>query len=191
MFGNEVKEPIHLNGLIIVFHPLNFIMKATVLLLSLALVAGFCSCNRSQPRYLDLNTNEYITIKKDSTNGLWINSKTGQPVDLYVDTQTRDTISGQTGEVVNGKVQKTDDGNWVVKMDGDEYKAKSESENSAKVKMEGDEFKLKDGSYTVKQKDNGDVKIENGKTQVKIDGKTGERKVKKDKNITDKIKKIF
>src|SRR5438128_4098832 len=64
MFGNEVKDRIHVNGLIIVFHPLNFIMKTTVSLLSLALVAGFCSCNRSQPRYLDLNTNEYITIKK-------------------------------------------------------------------------------------------------------------------------------
>jgi hypothetical protein len=35
------------------------------------------------------------------------------------------------------------------------------------------------------------VKIENGNTQTKIDGKTGERKVKKDKNLTDKVKKIF
>jgi hypothetical protein len=166
-------------------------MKTKRSLVGMALIIGFCSCNRSQPRYLDLNTNEYVTIKKDSTNGLWINSKTGQPVDLYVDTKTQDTISGQTGEVVNGKVQKTDDGNWIVKADGDEYKAKSESENSAKVKMEGDEFKLKDKNYTVKRDGDGDVKIENGKTQVKIDGKTGERKVKKDRNITDKIKKIF
>jgi hypothetical protein len=120
-----------------------------------------------------------------------VNSKTGEPVDVYVDTKNHDTIYGATGEIVNGKVYKTNEGKWVVKMDGDEYKAKSESENSAKVKVEGDEYKSKNGNYTVKRKGDGDVKIENGRTQVKVDGKTGERKVKKDRNITDRVKKIF
>jgi len=148
------------------------------------------SCQNSQSRYLDLNTNKYVSLKKDSASGYMMNSKTGEPVDIYVDTKTRDTIYGMTGEVVNGKVHKTEDGKWIVKMDGDEYKAKSESENSARV-IEGDEYKAKDGNYTIKKEGEGDVKIENGSTQVKIDGKTGERKVKKDKNITDKVKKIF
>ena len=76
-------------------------------------------------------------------------------------------------------------------MEGDEYKAKSESENSAKVKVEGGEYKSKTGNYTLKRERDDDVKIENGNTQIKIDGKTGERKVKKDKNITDRVKKIF
>jgi hypothetical protein len=96
-----------------------------------------------------------------------------------------------TGEIVNGRVYKTEGGKWIVKQDGDEYKAKSESENSAKIKREGDEYKAKNGNYTVKTEGDGDVKIENGKTQTKIDGKTGERKVKKDRNVTDKVKKVF
>jgi hypothetical protein len=57
--------------------------------------------------------------------------------------------------------------------------------------VEGDEFKSKNGNTTIKREGDGDVKIENGRTQVKIDGETGERKVKKDKNITDKVKKII
>lgn len=112
-------------------------------------------------------------------------------MDVYVDTKTHDTVNGVTGEIVNGRIHKTDEGKWIVKADGDEFKAKSESENSAKVKVEGDELKAKDENYSVKREGDGDVKIENGNTQVKIDGKTGERKVKKDKNITDKVKKIF
>ena len=150
----------------------------------------FSSCH-TRDRYLDLNSNKYIDLKKDTTNGYIVNSKTGEPVDVYVDTKTHDTIYGVTGETVNGKIHKTEEGKWIVKADGDEYKAKSESENSAKVKMEGDEYKNKNGNYTVKEEGDGDVKIEKGNTQVKIDGKTGERKVKKDKNITDKVKKIF
>ena len=161
-----------------------------VFCLSLFAIAAAYSCNRN-PRYLDLNTNKYVDVKKDSASGYMVNSKTGEPVDVYVDTKTQDTIYGMTGEVVNGKVYKSDEGNWIVKMDGDEYKAKSELESSAKIKMEGDEYKSKNGNSTVKTEGDGDVKIENGNRQVKIDGKTGERKVKKDRNISDKVKKIF
>ena len=164
-------------------------MKRSFILLAGIIV--ICSCNNPQSRYLDLNSNEYISLKKDSVSGYMMNKRTGEPVDVYVDTKTHDTVYGVTGEIVNGRVHKTDEGKWVVKMNGDEYKAKSESENSAKVKIEGDEYKSKDGSYTVKREGDGDLKIENGNTQVKIDGKTGERKVKKDRNITDKVKKIF
>lgn len=161
---------------------------------SLILLTGIvliCSCNNSQSRYLDLNSNQYVDLKKDTVSGYMINKRTGEPVDYYVDRKTQDTIYGVTGEIVNGRVHKTEEGKWVVKADGDEFKAKSESENSAKIKIEGDEFKSKDGNYTIKKEGDGDVKIENGNTQIKIDGKTGERKVKKDKNITDKVKKIF
>jgi hypothetical protein len=155
------------------------------------MMALISSCQNSQSRYLDLNTNKSISLRKDSISGYMMNSKTGEPVDVYVNTKTHDTISGITGEIVNGRIHKTEEGKWIVKTDGDEYKAKSESENSAKMKMEGDEYKSKTGNYTLKRERDGDVKIENGNTQIKIDGKTGERKVKKDKNITDKVKKIF
>lgn len=165
-------------------------MKGAIIFLS-GLIIVMSSCQHSQSRYLDLNTNQYVSVKKDSVNGYMVNSKTGEPVDFYVDTKTHDTIYGMTGEVVNGKVYQTNEGKWEVKRDSDEYKAKSESDNSAKIKMEGDEYKMKDGDYTIKKEGNGDVKIENGRTQVKVDGKTGERKVKKDRNITDKVKKIL
>jgi hypothetical protein len=165
-------------------------MKMKFVLLNLAVVLSVISCNTNE-RYLDLNTNNYLDLKKDSTSGYMVDSKTGEPVDIFVDTKTQDTIYGMTGEIVNGRVYKTEGGKWIVKQDGDEYKAKSESENSAKIKREGDEYKAKNGNYTVKTEGDGDVKIENGKTQTKIDGKTGERKVKKDRNVTDKVKKVF
>lgn len=149
------------------------------------------SCQNSQSRYLDLNSNRYVSLKKDTVSGYMMNSKTGEPIDVYVDTKAHDTIYGMTGEIINGKIHKTEDGKWIVKSDGDEYKAKSESDNSAKVKMEDGEYKEKNGNYSIKKESDGDVKIENGNTQVKIDGKTGERKIKKDRNFTDKVKKIF
>jgi hypothetical protein len=165
-------------------------MKMKMVLFTLATVSAVCACNRNE-RYLDLNTNQYMDLRKDSTSGYMVNSKSGEPVDVYVDTKTHDTIYGMTGEVVNGRIHKSEEGKWIVKVDGDEFKAKSESENSAKVKVEGDEYKAKRGNYTVKREGDGDIKIENGNTQTKIDGKTGERKIKKDKNITDKVKRIF
>lgn len=166
------------------------VMKIKFVLFSLVTVSLVSSCNTNE-RYLDLDTNQYVDLKKDSTSGYMVNSKSGEPVDVYVDTKTHDTIYGMTGEIVNGRIHKAEGGNWVVKLDGDEYKAKSESDNSAKVKIEGDEYKAKRGNYTIKKEGDGDIKIENGNTQTKIDGKTGERKVKKDKNITDKVRKIF
>lgn len=165
-------------------------MKTKFFLFSLIVLVVFWSCNTNE-RYLDLNTQQYVDLKKDSVSGYMVNSKTGEPVDVYVDTKNHDTLYGMTGEVVNGRIHKTEEGKWIVKTDGDEYKAKSESENSAKIKAEGDEYKAKNGSYTIKKEGDGDVKIENGNTQVKVDGETGERKVKKDKNLTDKVKKIF
>jgi hypothetical protein len=165
-------------------------MKMKFALFVMLAASTVCACNRNE-RYLDLNTNQYVDLKKDSTSGYMLNSKSGEPVDFFLDTKTHDSIFGMTGEVVNGRIHKSIDGKWIVKLDEDEFKAKSESENSAKVKMEGDEYKSKKGNYSVKREGDGDIKIENGKTQTKIDGKTDERKVKKDKNIGDKVKKIF
>lgn len=164
-------------------------MKTKIVLMAIVTLATI-ACNRNRARFLDLTTNEYVDVKQNAA-GEMVNPQTGEPVELYVDTKTRDTIYGPTAEVVNGRVGRNEKGLWVIKSDGDEFKAKSESENSAKVKIEGDEFKAKDGNYTIKREGDGDVKIENGRTQTKIDGKTGRIKTKKDRNITDKVKKIF
>lgn len=166
-------------------------MKISGLLAGFAVIIMMISCNNHKARFLDLNSDKYIEVTKDSVTGQMVNSKTGVPVDVYVDTKTHDTVYGATGETVNGRVYKNAEGQWLVKPEADQYKAKSEGENTAKVKAEGDEFKYKDGDYTIKKGSDGDIKIENGKTQTKINGKTGERTVKKDHNITDKVKNIF
>ena len=84
--------------------------------------------------------------------GFMIDADSHQPVDLYVDTKTNDTIYGRTGKVINGYVVKDDKGvyayrDWDVKQDGDEYKAKTDD---AKIKSEDGESKVKNGSYTKK-----------------------------------------
>jgi len=165
-------------------------MEAKAWLVGFGMVIIFSSC-KNNGRYLDLSTNEHIAVRKDTTSGYIMNKKTGEPVDFYVDTKTHDTVYGATGEIVNGRLHKSEEGRWVLKRNAAEFKAKSESENSAKVKVEGEKYKVKEGNYTVKRKENGDIKIENGRTQVKIDGKTGERKVKKDVNITSNVKNVF
>jgi hypothetical protein len=164
-------------------------MKVNVLSLTCTLFLILSSC-KNNSRYLDLTTHENIAPRKDTVTGYIMNSKTGEPVDYYINTKTHDTVYGPTGEIVNGRIHKNEEGKWIVSSNSDEFSAKSQSDNTAKVKSEGGDYKLKQGSYTVKKKANGDLKIENGHTQVKVDGKTGKRKVKKDKNITDKLKSL-
>jgi len=167
-------------------------MKTTNLLMAGIVALASASCNHDDPRYLDLSTNQPIDLQKDDSTGLMIVRDNGQPVEFYVDTKTHDTVYYKTGKVVNGHVVKSTEGatagTWVVKADDDEYKALT---GDTKIKSDGDEGKVKDGSYTRKVEGDGDVKIETGSETIKIDGETGERKVKKDKNITDKVKKIF
>ena len=167
-------------------------MKAKLILLAAVVIAG-ASCKNDNERYLNLNTGENVELERDSTTGFMIDADSHQPVDLYVDTKTNDTIYGRTGKVINGYVVKDDKGvyayrDWEVKVDGEEYKSKS---RDAKIKSEDGHSKVKDGSYTKKVDEDGDIKIENGTTTTKIDGKTGKKKVKKDQNITDKVKKVF
>lgn len=115
----------------------------------------FTSCK--QERYLDLTAGEYIEVEKDEKTGRMVNSKTHEPVYIYVDTKTNDTIYGANGKVINGYVVKTGDGKY--KYDGE------------------DEYKIKDGDYK-KKVDGDEVKIKDGDTKIKID--EGEKKVKKD-----------
>lgn len=164
-------------------------MKKNPLIPALLVALGLAACNSNpEARYLDLNTGEYVAMKKDSTTGQMVSVQTGKPVEIYVDTQTHDTIWGKSGNVVNGKVSKTGT-RWEVR-DESTHAADAPADD-AKVKTDDGDFKVKDGSYTKKVDKDGDVKIETGNKTIKIDGKTGERKVKTDKNIGDKIKKIF
>ena len=133
--------------------------KITVILLTSVCLAGWMSCKNAEARYVDLNTGDRIKVKKD-TRGRLVNAADEKPVRFYVDTKTSDTLDGRTGKVVNGELVKVDDGTY-------EYLVVRETLAA------DDEFKRKID-------EDGDIKIKTSKKKIKIDGKTGKRKVKAD-----------
>lgn len=144
----------------------------TLSFFGLLLACSIISCANKNHRYIDLETGNYVDLVKDSTNDRMVNADTREPVVIYVDTQTKDTIYGKTGKVINGNVTKTNDG---------KYKYVATEDGLDKVKTDDDgAYKIKDGDYKKKVEKDGDVKIKDGDTKIKIDGETGEKKVKKD-----------
>jgi len=135
------------------------------------LVLGMISCSDNDARYIDVNTGKSITVVKDSSTGHMINAETKEPVAVYYDSQTKDTLYGQTGEVINHKVMRTADGKYYYEV-----------ARPAEVKLTQDELDrelLKNGDYKKKVEKDGDIKIKSGDTKIKIDGETGEKKIKK------------
>jgi hypothetical protein len=127
--------------------------------------ACFIGCNDKET-YVDLETGKTITVVKDSTTGYMINADTREPVGIYVNNKTHDTIYGRTGKVINNMVIKTPDGKFTY-----------QDENDVKVKVEGDGSG--DGDYKKKVEKDGDIKIKDGDTKIKIEA-DGDKKVKKD-----------
>lgn len=133
----------------------------------ISIVVLITSCDNAKGRYVDLNTGDKVELKKDPETGLMVNAETNKPVTLYVDTKTKDTIYGKTGKVVNGKIIRRSGGTYVYETDAS-YGAKSE------------EYKVKHGDYKKEVEKDGDITIKDGDKKIKIDGETGERKVKND-----------
>ena len=109
---------------------------------------------RTKSGYYDLNTGKSITLVKDEITGLMVDAETRQPVYIYVNRKTKDTLYGATGEVINGQVVRTDNGsykygNLTIKEDED-----------------GD-FKIKDGDYKRKSDEDGDVKSKDKEDKTK------------------------
>jgi hypothetical protein len=130
-------------------------LSSFIIIASIAFTVVSCE---NKARYIDLNTGKEVELVKDETSGLMVNKETKQPVEIYVDTKNNDTIYGKTGKVINGEVRKSD-GNVYVWSGAYEYK-----NGDMKVEVEKD----------------GDIKIKDGDSKIKIDGETGEKKVKKD-----------
>lgn len=129
--------------------------------------------------YVDLSTGSNIDVKKDETSGKMVNVATNEPVEFYVDLNTRDTFFGYTGTVVNNTLARSEDGKWEfdgnkakwdgnelkieyadgskVKADEDEYKYKS-ADGKTKVKVDGDDKKIKTPDVKIKEKD-GEVRV--------------------------------
>jgi hypothetical protein len=130
-----------------------------------AFILSIVGCKNENARYIDPNTGKSLTLVKDGNTGLMVDDQTKKPVYIYVDTEKNDTIYGETGRVINGSVTLVD---GKYKYDDD------------KLKIGDEEYKIKDGDYKKKVEKDGDTKIKDGATTTKIDGETGEVKVKKD-----------
>lgn len=132
-------------------------------------------------KYVDLKTGQPVDLYYDSKKKKTYSATNDEPVDLYVNVATGDTIYGEGRFVVNNYVLKTEDGkykldNKKVKIDGDEIKIK---EGNKKFKMSAEEMKMKDGDT--------DVKIKADADESKI--KTDEMKTKKEEGEATKTKK--
>jgi hypothetical protein len=141
-------------------------MKKTVLFPAIASLFILASCEeRTESGYYDLNARKNVELEKDPSSGLMVDVDTKKPVMVYVNNETKDTIYGVTGEVINGKVVKLEDGKFKY---GD-----------LKIKQDEDgDFKLKDGDFKKKIDADGDVKTKDGDSKRKTDSDDGEKKNK-------------
>lgn len=138
-------------------------MKYSFFALAGTIALAIFSCKDNNSRYVDPDTGKDLTLVKDANTGLMVDADTKKPVYMYVDTEKHDTIYGKTGKVINGQ---------VVLEDG-KYKYAD-----VKMKADNDEYKIKGDDYKEKMEKDGDLKIKNGDTKTKVDGETGEVKVK-------------
>jgi len=167
-------------------------MKTSILKMAgILLIPTFIACNSntndnaatdsvetemstSEASYINLSTGEPVTIIRDTESDQYVYSETKQPIEkdlFFVDVNTRDTLYGTSGVVVNNAVIKSPAGTWtlnesMVERDGDEIKIKIDS---TKMKIEGDEMKYKEGE----------------ESKVKVDGDESKTKTPDNKTKTD------
>ncbi len=133
--------------------------KAIKVALVISPIVVLAACNSNKAKYEDLATGEKIYIIKEPQTGMAIDSVSQKPVMFYVDLDTKDTINGTTGDVVNNKIVKDAEGKYEM------VKSKSNLEQQI------DEMKSEDG-VKIKQGKNGDYKIKTDDKKIKIeDGK--------------------
>lgn len=132
----------------------------------------------STPRYVDLKTNQPADLYYDSKKKRTYSANTSEPVDLYVNVLTGDTIYGRGRYVVNSYIVKAPDGTYKL--------------DDSKLKVSDDEIKLKSGDQKLKM-DEGEMKIKDGDDKYKAEGTEEKMKNEKEKIKSDdekvKIKK--
>ena len=132
-------------------------MKQVLFISITASVLSLMGCkDQTESEYYDLNRDKQVKLVKDENTGLMVDADTKQPVYIYVNTETKDTIYGPTGEVINGRMIKSEDGKYTY---GD-----------LKIKQDEDgDFKLKDGDYKKKIDADGDTKTKDDDANKKTD----------------------
>ena len=164
----------------------------------------YMACQPAKARYLDLVTGDEVVLERDENTGEMVNAETGEPVRLYVNTSSNDTIYGPSGTIVNDEVIRFDDGLYVWAGDedfkrkiedggeyeekyGDAYKLKIDSDGDLKEKF-GDDYKVMVDGDEYKEKWGDDNKVETGKKgsyKVKR-GDDYKKEVEKDGDVTIK-----
>ena len=127
----------------------------------------------SNASYVNLSTGEPVTIIRDTEKGYYVYSDSKEPIEndmFFVDINTRDTLYGRTGVVVNNAIIRADTG-WslnesMVERDGEEIKIKTAD---GKLKIDGDEMKYKEGEDTKIKVDGDESKTKTGDTKVKVE----------------------
>jgi hypothetical protein len=117
----------------------------------------------STAKYVDLKTGQPTELYYDKEKDMTYSSVSNEPVDLYVNVATGDTIYGTGRYVVN---------NYVIKAPDGTYKL-----DEGKLKIKKGEIKIKDGDRKLKIED-GEMKIKDGKEKMKVDA--DEMKLKTD-----------
>jgi hypothetical protein len=114
-------------------------------------------------KYVDLKTGQPVDLYYDSKKKKTYSASNNEPVDLYVNVATGDTIYGEGRYVVNNYIVKTEDGKYKL--------------NDKKIKIDGDEIKIKDGNKKFKM-DESEMKIKDGDADAKIKADADESKIK-------------
>jgi len=117
-------------------------------------------------KYIDLKTHKQVSVTIDTTLGQIVNTENNQPIDLFIEPTTHDTIYGPTGTVVNNYIIRSDNGDLNVdtaKMnsapatDADAMNSNPADHNgNYKEKDRDNKRKVKTDDYKLKEK-NGEV----------------------------------
>ena len=80
-------------------------MKKITLTIAIAALGAtmWTACNRAQA-YTDLYTGRTVYLIEDEETGMMLDRDTREPVYLYVNNRSKDTVFGPTGEIVNNKL---------------------------------------------------------------------------------------
>jgi hypothetical protein len=158
-------------------------MKQKILLLTMMVTA--IAVGKVKAQFVDISTGKTVNLVKHNANGMMFNPETQRPVHIYINPSTNDTFYGRTGEIINGKVVRSANGqlnyagdNEYVFKEG-EYRLRSEADSAGYKKVfQGDgDVKVKYGNFKRKNEIDGDVKVKDGDAKAKAEA-DGSRKVK-------------